>query len=71
MAESIFDDKSNQPDDAGLTAALGDSAVFWQNIKSHLRDRYGELTEEWKFYNQKSGWILKTLRKKRNLFLMN
>jgi len=26
------------------------------------------LTEDWKFYGQKSGWILKTLRKKRNLF---
>ncbi len=26
------------------------------------------MTEEWKYYNQKSGWILKTLKKKRNLF---
>jgi len=26
------------------------------------------LIQEWKFYGQKSGWILKTLRKKRNLF---
>ncbi|UCE05769.1 MAG: DUF3788 family protein [bacterium] len=26
------------------------------------------MTEEWKFYGKKSGWIMKTLRKKRNLF---
>ena len=33
-----------------------------------MKAEYGELTEDWKFYGQKSGWILKTLRKKRNLF---
>ena len=26
------------------------------------------MIEDWKFYGVKSGWILKTLRKKRNLF---
>ncbi len=68
MAESIFDDKSIQPDDQRLVKVLGKSAAYWKDIKKHLQETYGELTEEWKFYNQKSGWILKTLRKKRNLF---
>ncbi len=68
MATSIFEDKANQPDEKKLAEALGDSYVFWENIKTHLAETYGELTEEWKFYNPKSGWQLKTLRKKRNLF---
>jgi hypothetical protein len=41
---------------------------LWKEIQKHLRAQHGELIEEWKFYSRKSGWILKTLRKKRNLF---
>ncbi len=29
---------------------------------------YGDTKSEWKFYSKKSGWTLKTLLKKRNLF---
>jgi hypothetical protein len=31
---------------------------------------YGGLIEEWKYYGLKSGWILKSLNKKRNLFFL-
>ena len=37
-------------------------------LKKHLEEKQGPITEEWKFYGAKSGWILKVLRKKRNLF---
>jgi len=67
MAAS-FKDKATMPDDKMLAKALGKSNRLWQEIKKHLKAEYGELNEEWKFYGQKSGWILKTLRKKRNLF---
>ncbi|MFH1716710.1 MAG: DUF3788 domain-containing protein [Planctomycetota bacterium] len=68
MAASVFSDKTVEPTDQMLSKALGESHRWWQEIKKHLDDRYGELIEEWKFYGRKSGWILKTLRKKRNLF---
>jgi len=68
MAASVFGGKAVEPTEQMLSKVLGKSYRLWQEIKSHLDDRYGELTEEWKFYGQKSGWILKTLRKKRNLF---
>ena len=68
MAVSVFGDKATKPTDKMLAGALGKSNRLWQEIKKHLKAEYGELTEEWKFYGQKSGWILKTLRKKRNLF---
>jgi hypothetical protein len=68
MAASVFEDKATMPDDKMLAKALGNSNRLWQDIKKHLKAEYGELIEEWKFYGQKSGWILKTLRKKRNLF---
>ena len=68
MAASVFEDKDTMPDDKMLAEALGKSNRLWRDIKKHLKAEYGELVEEWKFYGQKSGWILKTLRKKRNLF---
>jgi hypothetical protein len=68
MAVSVFDDKAKQPSEQKLAKALGKSNRLWKEIKKNLKAEYGELIEEWKFYGQKSGWILKTLRKKRNLF---
>ncbi len=68
MAASVFDDKAAKPTNQKLARALGKSNGLWKEIKKNLKGEYGELTEEWKFYGQKSGWILKTLRKKRNLF---
>ena len=68
MSVSVFEDKTTMPDDKMLAKALGKSNRLWQEIKKHLKAEYGELVEEWQFYGQKSGWILKTLRKKRNLF---
>ena len=68
MAVSVFDDKPAKPTPQKLARALGESNSLWKQIKKHLKAEYGELTEDWKHYGQKSGWILKTLRKKRNLF---
>ena len=68
MTVSFFGDKEKKPTNQKLAKALGDSNNLWKEIKKNLKAEYGELTEEWKFYGQKSGWILKTLRKKRNLF---
>ncbi|MHC4113281.1 MAG: DUF3788 family protein [Planctomycetota bacterium] len=68
MAVSFFGDKDTKPTNQKLAKALGKSNSLWKEIKKNLKAEYGELIEEWKFYGQKSGWILKTLRKKRNLF---
>jgi hypothetical protein len=71
MSMSVFEDRATMPDDKMLAGALGKSNRLWQEIKKNLKAEYGELIEEWKFYGQKYGWILKTLRKKRNLFFFN
>lgn len=68
METNAFMDKSVQPDDAQLARVLGKSINFWEAIKQHITQKHGDFTEEWKFYNAKSGWTLKVLRKKRNLF---
>ncbi len=68
MSDIIFSDKSTKPDDNVLAEMLGESIKLWGKLKRHIHDEYGEFIEEWKYYGKNSGWILKILRKKRNLF---
>jgi hypothetical protein len=68
MAASTFLDKSSSPDERALEEALGAAYPRWAEIRSHLGAEYGQPVEEWKFYGQKSGWTMKSLLKKRNLF---
>lgn len=51
-----------------LSDALGRSYLYWDELKKTLQGQYGPLTEEWKYYGGSSGWTLKLLLKKRNLF---
>lgn len=67
---SIFDDKSLKPENESLFKAFGKTAKLWKKLRHDLENEFGELIEDWKFYGQKSGWTLKLLRKKRNLFFM-
>ena len=65
---SIFIDKSVKPNNEMLSEVLGRSYHYWEEIKKSLQDHHGKLTEECKFYGSSSGWTLKLLLKKRNLF---
>ena len=51
-----------------LSGALGQSYKYWEEIRNTLENQYGPLIEEWKYYSATSGWTLKLLLKKRNLF---
>lgn len=70
MSENIFMDKSVKPDNAMLEKAFGPAYKLWQDIRTSLEKDYGPLTEEWKHYGAKSGWTLKLMMKKRNLFFV-
>jgi hypothetical protein len=67
--QKLFD-KSIKPDDNLLKEMLSDSYQFWQDIKDYISGEFGNAIEEWKFYGIKSGWTLKMLLKKRNLFFL-
>ena len=68
MPETVYDDKNKRPGDKLLAAKIGKNFRYWKDLKKHIKEEYGSTTEEWKFYSKKSGWLLKTLLKKRNLF---
>jgi hypothetical protein len=64
----MFLDKLDKPNNEMLSRALGRSYKYWEQIQSTLKNQYGELTPEWKYYGAKSGWTLKMMLKKRSLF---
>ncbi len=68
MPDYLFLDKSAQPKERQLKDAIANTYEYWNEIKNRIAELYGDTKGEWKFYSKKSGWTLKTLLKKRNLF---
>jgi len=68
MSANVFIDKLAKPNDQALVRALGKTYPLWAEIEKHIATTLGESIEEWKYYGMKSGWTVKTLYKKRNLF---
>jgi len=68
MALSVFTDKSKLPGDRELAKALGETKQLWDQLKIHVKEIYPNIIEDWKHYGKNSGWTMKLLKKKRNLF---
>ncbi len=68
MALSAFLDKSQVPGEEELVTTLGKTKPLWDTLKSHVTETYPDVKEDWKHYGKNSGWTMKLLKKKRNLF---
>jgi hypothetical protein len=68
MIEYLFLDKTVEPSDKNLKDALSASYKYWIEIQKEFLIEYGEIIPEWKFYDKKTGWTMKNMFKKRNLF---
>ena len=45
---SAFDDKEIMPDDAMVSAVLGETASIWNDLRTHVENSYPNVTGEWK-----------------------
>lgn len=68
MALSVFIDKSKLPGDQDLAETLGETKKLWDQLKAYVTEIYPGIIEDWKHYGKNSGWTMKLLKKKRNLF---
>ena len=64
---SAFGDKGVMPDDGMVSETLGEAASIWDELHSHIKDNYPNITGEWKHYGIAAGWTYKLISKKRNL----
>jgi len=67
---SVFDDKSKPPLDDDLTATLGCTFVFWNELKRPIASRFAPPSIEWGFASKKTGWGLRLKREKRTILYM-
>jgi hypothetical protein len=70
MSASIYDDKLVLPTVQMLIHDLKDSKKYLDRISSFISDEYGNYNPEWKYYNKRSGWVLKLFSKKRNVLFV-
>lgn len=70
MSASIYSEKLVEPNDKMLTFDLAETKPLLDKIADYIKSEYGDFRPEWKFYNQKSGWILKMFTKKRNVLFV-
>jgi hypothetical protein len=70
MSASIYSEKLVEPDDKMLTFDLAETKSYLDKIAEFIESEYGDYKPEWKFYNKKSGWILKMFTKKRNILFV-
>ena len=53
-----------------LNADLAATKRMFDELALHIEKKYGTYKPEWKFYSQKSGWIMKMYSKKRNVLFV-
>lgn len=70
MSASIYTEKLVEPDDKMLTYDLAVTKKYLDKIAEFIENGYGGFKPEWKFYNKKSGWILKMFTNKRNVLFI-
>jgi hypothetical protein len=70
MALSAFDDKSREPTAQDVASVLGRTRAHWDDLRTHIADRYAPLDEKWTFAGSKWGWSLRLRQKKRTILSM-
>lgn len=71
MEENVFDDKSLVPDGTSVLKALGETGNLWLELRREVQEDYGPAIEEWKYYGPKSGWTMRFVSTRGNLFFFN
>ena len=67
MPVNAFINKTKQPTDVEIAAALGPARVVWDQLLAELSVGHGVNTHEWKSYSVKTGWALRVKRKARTV----
>lgn len=70
MAESIFDDKSQKPDEGMMVATLGSRKALWDELVALPSGVLGAVSADWSFYKKSSGWILLLKAKKKTILTL-
>ena len=65
MDKSPFTDKSRKPGEKELAAAIGETLVWWNQVRDHVHAVCPGVVDEWNFPGEKYGWSFRIKDKKR------
>jgi hypothetical protein len=54
MPLSAFDNKFKQPKDNEVSIVLKETKQLWLELKEYFKEKYKNITEEWKYYVKSS-----------------
>jgi Protein of unknown function (DUF3788) len=71
LSNNAFVNKSEQPADEDITAALGAAKALWNQLLKELGTEYALTTTEWHSYSRKAGWALRVKHGDRNIVYLS
>jgi len=67
MRPNAFIDKTAEPTDDELAAALGPAKKLWDELLAMLEREHSLTAHEWHSYSRQAGWALRVKRNERNI----
>ena len=64
----VLSDKTQFPTDEIISLHLGKMKDIWDSFFGYLHVNHPDITSEWRYYNDGKSWLMKNMRKKKNVF---
>ena len=71
MDQPLLSDKTQFPSEEIIFSHLGTTKDVWVSFFEYLHKNHPDITSEWRYYNDGKSWLMKNMRKKKNVFWLN
>jgi hypothetical protein len=68
MDQPVLSDKTQFPTDEIIFSHLGKTKAIWISFFGYLYKNHPDIISEWRYYNDGKSWLMKNMRKKKNVF---
>ena len=71
MDQPLLSDKTQFPTDEIIFSHLGKTKDIWVSFFEYLHKNHPDITSEWRYYHDGKSWLMKNMRKKKNVFWLS
>jgi len=68
MEQPVLSDKTQFPTNEIISLHLGKTKAIWISFFEYLHNNHPDIISEWHYYNDGKSWLMKNMRKKKNVF---
>lgn len=69
--KAVLGDKDIYPSEELINSIIGEKKAVWLKIMSYPHEKYNDVSEEWRYYNDGKQWLFKLTRKKKTIFWLS